>query len=369
MRLILEKGPLLLPPSVSSDSALPATMNAVLKPHAASGFEFQTSAPVPSVGPQDVLIRVTHTGICGTDLHITEWDAWSASRIKPPLVYGHEFCGSVASIGSSVTRVAVGDFVTAEMHLPCGDCPACRDEKPHICQTVEIAGVDRNGSYADYIALPEAQIIRLPEGISRETAACLDAVGNAVHVASKVPIKDKTVLITGCGPIGLFAVAAARALGAKAIYASDVQAFRLDLAKRVKADVVYNAADVNVLEAVLAETQGDGVDVVLEMSGHPAAIETGLDALKPGGAMVLLGIPPKPITLDFPKHILFKETRILGVTGREMFRTWEIMLELLVSGRLDVSPLITHRFPAEKFGDAIALMQTGESGKVILNWE
>lgn len=343
-----------------------STMRAITKQSPTAGFEILNNAPLPNIGPQDVLIRVLKNGICGTDLHIVEWDSWSASRIKPPLVFGHEFCGVVEAIGSEVESVKVGAYVTAEMHLACGTCPPCRDAKPHICQTVQIAGVDRDGCYADFIALPAAQVITLPASISQETAACLDAVGNAVHSASKVPIEGKTVLVTGCGPIGLFAVAAARAMGAKAVYASDVQAYRLELAEKVKADAVFNAMDIDVLSAVKDVTHGDGVDVVLEMSGQPRAIESGLDALKPGGAMVLLGIPPRPVTLDIPKHVLFKETRIIGVTGREMFRTWDIMLDLLVSGRLDVSPVITHTFAMSEFGEAVALMQSGQTGKVLL---
>lgn len=338
-------------------------MRAIQKLRPESGFEFTENATKPSVGPNDVLIKVAMAGICGTDLHITQWDKWSASRIKPPLTYGHEFCGFVEAVGENCKKFQQGDYVTAEMHLPCGECVSCLESKPHICKNLKIAGVDQNGCYADFIVLPEAQIIALPKSIPQEVAACLDAVGNGVHAASKVSVEGKTVLVTGCGPIGLFGIAAAKALGAKTVLASDIQPYRLVLAMKAGASKVYNAT-----ESIQDAIQRDGiqVDVVLEMSGHPSAFESAIKILKPSGHLVMLGIPSGNVTFDIPE-ILFKELTLKGVTGRMMFETWELMLGLIESGKLDVRPVITHHFKMQEFGEAIKLLASGQSGKVILD--
>lgn len=346
-------------------------MQTITKTNPEAGFDWQEK-PKPSVGPNDVCIKVTHTGICGTDLHIVEWDAWSQSRIKPPLTFGHEFCGVIDTVGEQVKHLETGQYVTAEMHLPCGNCTACKQGVLHICQNLVIAGVDRDGCFAQYIVLPQEQVIKLPDSIPKEVAACMDAIGNAVHTASKTEIKSKNVLVTGCGPIGLFAIATAKALEAKAVYASDVQPFRLDLAKKMGATQTINVAEQNLVKTLAADVaeggNKQGIDVVLEMSGHPKAIEDCFSVLNPGGVMVCLGIPPKPISLDLPKHLLFKEITIIGVTGRHMFKTWDLMLKLITSGKLDVTPAITHQFNASQFGQALEVMQAGQTGKVILSW-
>lgn len=340
-------------------------MKAVQKSAAEAGFvirDFET----PAVGHDDVLIKVKLASICGTDLHITQWDAWSASRIQPPLIYGHEFCGHVEAVGERVTHLEPGDYVSAEMHIACETCRQCMIGNRHICEHVKIAGIDLDGCYAGYIVMPKNQVIKLPDTIPFEYGACLDSLGNAVHTVSKGNVSGKSVLVSGCGPIGMFAAAVAKALGAVKIYASDISQYRLDIAKKAGADSIIKADTVDPAKYILEDTQGRGVDVVLEMSGNPQALNAGFEALALGGTMVLLGIPKSTVELDITRHIIFKEAKVLGVNGREIFKTWFLMLDLLASGKLKLDDIITHRFPLEKFGEAIELVGSGQSGKVLL---
>lgn len=341
------------------------TMHAIMKPSAAAGFQYSTVAK-PTIGPDDVLIRVSLASICGTDLHITNWDEWSASRIKPPLVYGHEFCGVVESVGENVKNVVPGDYVSAEMHLPCGVCHQCMVGKFHICEDVKIAGIDLDGCYAEFVKLPQRQIFKLPASISPAYGACLDSMGNAVHAVSKGEVSGKTVHVVGCGPIGLFAIRTAFALGATRVYASDISPYRLEMAEKAGATQVFAANQVTVSEEIKTLTQGHGVDVVLEMSGSPIALNDAFNGLKLGGTVVLLGIPKGNVELNITRDIIFKEARVLGVNGREMFQTWFLMMELLDSGKLDIDFIITHRFPLSEFGRAIELVAQGNSGKILL---
>lgn len=340
-------------------------MKAVQKPAPQSGFVIATMDR-PNYGPDDILIKIRLASICGTDLHITHWDEWSASRIKPPLVYGHEFCGHVEAVGDRVTHVKPGDYVSAEMHIPCDTCTQCMIGKRHICENVKIAGIDMDGCYAGYIVLPKNQVIHLPATIPPEHGACLDSLGNAVHAVSKGEVSGKSVLITGCGPVGLFSVAVAKALGATRIYASDISDYRLNLAQKAGCTQTLKADQVNIPEFILKETQGRGVDVVLEMSGNPTALKNGFQALGRGGTMVLLGIPKSTVELDITNDIIFKEAKVLGVNGREIFKTWFLMLDLLESGKLKIDDIITHRFSLDQFGEAIELVGSGQSGKVLL---
>lgn len=340
-------------------------MKAIQKPAAESGFVVADVEP-PTFGPNEVLVKIRLASICGTDLHITQWDEWSASRIRPPLVYGHEFCGFVEAVGERVTHVRPGDYVSAEMHIPCGTCYQCMIGKRHICENVQIAGIDLDGCYAGYIVLPKEQIIKLPANLPPEYGACLDSLGNAVHAVSKGDVAGKSVLITGCGPVGLFSIAVAKAMGATRIYATDISDYRLDLARKAGCTKAINVKTVHLPRFVREERQGRGVDVVLEMSGNPRAIVDGFDALGLGGTMVLLGIPQSMIELDITNAIIFKEAKVLGVNGREIFKTWFLMLDLLDSGRLKIDEIITHRFQLEQFGEAIALVSSGQSGKVLL---
>lgn len=340
-------------------------MKAIKKPSAAPGFEL-ADVPVPEIGADDVLIKVKLASICGTDVHITQWDEWSASRIKPPLVYGHEFCGVIESVGGHVTHLKPGDYVSAEMHLTCGVCYQCMTGRGHICQDVKIAGIDRDGSYAEYIALPKTHIVPLPDSISPETGACLDSLGNAVHSVSRGDVSGKSVLVTGCGPIGLFSIAVAHALGATQVFASDISEFRLELAQKMGATRAFNPTKDDVPNEIREMTQGRGVDVVLEMAGNERALKTGFDSLTTGGTVILLGIPKAPVTVDISKDIIFKEAKVQGVNGRQIFQTWFLMLDLLTSGRLKLDPLFTHHLPLSSFGEGIELVASGQTGKVFL---
>ncbi len=340
-------------------------MKAIQKQRPAPGFAL-AEVPIPSFCDHEIRIHVRQASICGTDVHITEWDDWSASRIKPPMIYGHEFCGVVDAVGKGVTHVQPGDWVSAEMHIPCGTCRSCMIGKRHICNHLKIAGIDCDGCFAEYIVLPKEQVIRMPEGISPAYGACLDSLGNAVHAVAKGNVSGKSVLVSGCGPIGLFSIAVAKALGASRVYGTDIRSYRLNLASQMGADQVFDASEGNPTERIQAATHGSGPEVVLEMSGNPHALRQGFEALARGGTMVLLGIPHGPVELDVTNAIIFKEATVLGINGREMFQTWLLMLELLETGRLILDPVITHHLPLEAFGDAMKLVASGQSGKVIL---
>lgn len=340
------------------------TMNTIQKTQAAEGFEIKP-APIPTIQPNEVLVKVLKTSICGTDLHITQWDAWSASRIKPPMVFGHEFCGTIEQVGSQVADFKTGDYVSAEMHLI--EVKTGERGTPILEDTGIIYGVDRPGCFAEYIALPAQQLVKLSDKISPEVGACLDSLGNATYAVSRGKVDGKTVLITGCGPIGLYAIPVAKALGATKVFASDVTPYRLDLARKANADMVLDASQQVVSEAIKQATDGEGVDVVIDMSGNPRAIQDGFEALKQHGTFVMLGIPPGPIELDINRHIIFKQARVVGVTGRHIFDTWDTMIELLESGKVDISFIITHQLAMDQFGEGIEAMKKGAAGKIILD--
>lgn len=340
-------------------------MKAIQKTAPQSGFVL-AELPTPPFGPDEVLIKVSYASICGTDVHITQWDDWSSSRIKPPLVYGHEFCGVIEAVGTNVTHLKPGQLVSAEMHIPCGVCHACMIGKRHICENVKIAGIDLDGCYAGYVVLPKNQIVVIPPSVSPQFGACLDSLGNAVHAVSKGDVSGKAVLVTGCGPVGLFSVAVAKALGATQVFATDVSEYRLNLAEKMGATMALRADQTDVVQTVLDKTQQRGVDVVLEMSGHPSALKNGFQSLSQGGTMVLLGIPKSNVELDLTNDIIFKEAKVLGIHGREMFQTWFLMLDLLDSGRLNIAEIITHEFPLAQFGEAMELVASGHCGKVLL---
>ncbi|MGE0199979.1 MAG: L-threonine 3-dehydrogenase [Candidatus Melainabacteria bacterium] len=345
------------------------TMKAIRKPGAAPGFAW-IDAPIPTPGAGEVLIKVAMAAVCGTDYHITSWDAWSAGRIKPPLIYGHEFCGHVHALGEGVEGeypLKPGDYVSAEMHLPCETCRQCASGNRHICESVEIYGIDRPGCYAEYVVLPAKLVVRLPENIPVEYGAFLDSLGNAVHAVSKVDVTGKTVHVAGCGPMGLFAIAVAKAEGARAVYASDVSDFRLDLARQAGADAVHNALSGPASALWLQSTGGQGVDVVLEMSGSPQAIQDAFTSLCKAGAMVMMGIPKGPVPLDLSNSIIFPEATIIGCNGRRIFETWDRMLALLAEDRLNLDFIITHRLPMSAFEEAMQLVGEGKSGKILLD--
>ena len=345
-----------------------STMQAVVKAHAAPGIELR-EVPVPTPGPGEVLVRVEAASVCGTDLHIYNWDPWAQGRIHPPLIPGHEFCGIVAGVGRGVTTVKDGDKVSAEMHVACGKCLQCRIGEAHICQHVRILGVDADGAFASYAIIPETNIWKLNPAIPHEWASLLDPLGNAVHTVLAGAIAAQTVAVTGCGAIGLFSIAVAKACGAAKVFAIEVNAHRRSVAATMGADLVLDPATDKVEEQIMDATGGTGVDVLLEMSGHPAAMRQGFSLLRTGGRASLLGIPSRPVEIDFARDIIFKGATVQGINGRKMFETWFQMESLLAAGKLNLDPVITHRVKLREFSQAMQLLQSGDAIKVVLKPE
>jgi threonine 3-dehydrogenase len=337
-------------------------VKALVKESAAPGFTLK-DVPEPQIRDDEVLIRVRRAGVCGTDVHIHEWDAWASGRCRPPFVVGHEFAGDVVEVGRLVTDVQVGERVTAEGHIVDGRCHLCRTGNAHVCPHTKIIGVDRDGCFAEYIAMPATNVWHLDDAISYDVGGIHDPMGNAFHTALTASIPGATVLVTGCGPIGLFAVGICRAAGASRIVASDVNPRRLELARRMGAHDAVTPREAEA--AVRAATDGLGVDVVLEMSGVPAAIHQAFGLVRVGGRVQMLGIPAKPMDVDFASEVIFKGITIYGVVGRRMYDTWIQMRQFLRSGQFDPTPVITHRFPLHEADAAIAAIKSGEAGKVI----
>jgi threonine 3-dehydrogenase len=342
-----------------------ATMKALRKMRAGRGLSME-SAPVPAIGAADVLVRVKTASICGTDLHIYGWDRWSQGRIKPPVTLGHEFCGMVERVGEEVTSVIAGDFVSAEMHVNCGHCHQCRLGEAHICQNLRIIGIDQDGAFAEFVKIPASNIWRLDPAIPEHYGAILDPLGNAVHTVLAGPIAGQTVLVTGCGPIGLMSIAVAKACGSSTVFATETNENRRAMAKKMGADVVLNPAAENAVARILSETNGTGVDALLEMSGNPTAIQQGFKSLRAGGRASLLGIPTENVPLDLVNDVIFKGATVQGIYGRRMYGTWVQMTALLKAGRLDLEPLFGEREPLEKFENAFAKLQGGLAGKILL---
>jgi threonine 3-dehydrogenase len=343
-------------------------MPALSKTAAAPGFTLG-EVPVPRVGPSDVLIAVRKAGICGTDHHIYDWDTWAQRRIKPPLVVGHEFVGTIAALGEAVKGFSVGERVSAEGHISCGVCLLCRTGEAHICEHVKIIGVDTDGAFARYIAMPAVNVWRLDEAIPDDFAAVFDPLGNAVHTVMAAGVSTKSVVITGVGSIGLMAIPVARAAGAASVYAIDINPAKLALAERVGADAVFDARDPNLLDEIARRTGGAGADVLLEMSGSGSAIDLGLHMLRNGGRAALLGIPPDDVKINLAERIIFKGLTVLGINGRKMFETWYQTEALVKSGRVDLRPIITHVLPLEAYAEAFGLMESGAAAKIVLEVE
>ncbi len=340
-------------------------MKALRKMKAAKGLAME-SVSVPATGPTDVLVRVKAASICGTDLHIYGWDRWSQGRIKPPVTLGHEFCGVVERAGDEVTAVKPGDFVSAEMHVNCGHCHQCRLGQAHICQNLRIIGIDQDGAFAEYVKIPASNIIRLDPAIPERYGAILDPLGNAVHTVLAGEIAGQTVLVTGCGPIGLMSIAVAKACGSSTVFATETNAQRRAMAERMGADVVVNPAAEDAVKRILGETGGTGVDVLLEMSGNSRAIQQGFQALRAGGRASLLGIPTENVPLDLVNDVIFKGATVQGIYGRRMYDTWVRMIALLKAGRLNLDPLFGEREPLDQFENAFAKLQSGLPGKILL---
>jgi threonine 3-dehydrogenase len=344
---------------------MPNTMIAVVKPNPAPGAEIR-QVKIPTVGRTDVLVKVKVASICGTDLHIYEWDRWAQRRIHPPLIPGHEFCGEVVACGDEVTSVKQGDFVSAEMHVACGKCLQCRTGEAHICQNVKIIGVDADGAFAEFVVIPESNIWKLDPSIPLEYASILDPLGNAVHSVLAGEIAARTVAITGCGPIGLFAIAVARAVGASQVFAIETNPHRRNIAAKMKADLVLDPATQDVQTEILERTGGLGADIVLEMAGQPQAIRTAFDIVRRGGRISLLGLTSKPISLNFSEDIIFKGITVQGINGRRMYQTWYQMTALLKTGKLDLHPAITDRIAMKDFSGAMERLKTGEASKILV---
>jgi threonine 3-dehydrogenase len=337
-------------------------VKALVKAAAEPGFVLK-DVPEPTIRDDEVLIRVHRAGVCGTDVHIHQWDAWAQGRVRPPIVVGHEFAGEVVQVGNLVTDVREGDRVTAEGHIVDGRCLLCRTGNAHVCPHTKIIGVDRDGCFAEYIAMPATNVWHLDDNVSFDIGGIHDPMGNAFHTALTAEIPGATVLVTGCGPIGLFAIGICKAAGASHIVASDVNPKRLELARRMGAHTAVHpdaAAD-----GVRRATDGLGVDVVLEMSGVPAAIHQAFDLVRVGGRVQMLGIPAKPMDVNFATEVIFKGITIYGVVGRRMYDTWIQMTRFLRSGMFDPTPVITHRFPLEDADEAIRAIRSGDAGKVI----
>jgi threonine 3-dehydrogenase len=342
-----------------------ATMKALRKMRPGRGLSME-SAPVPAIAAADVLVRVKAASICGTDLHIYGWDRWSQGRIKPPVTLGHEFCGVVERVGEEVSAVKAGDFVSAEMHVNCGHCHQCRVGEAHICQNLRIIGIDQDGAFAELVKIPASNIWKLDPAIPEHYGAILDPLGNAVHTVLAGPIAGQTVLVTGCGPIGLMSIAVAKACGSSTVFATETNENRRAMAKKMGADVVLNPASEDAVARILAETNATGVDALLEMSGNPTAIQQGFKALRAGGRASLLGIPTENVPLDLVNDVIFKGATVQGIYGRRMYDTWVQMTALLKAGRLDLEPLFGEREPLEKFENAFRKLQGGLAGKILL---
>ncbi len=341
-------------------------MNAVIKAEKGPGFQMVRKDVPEDLGRHEVLVKILATSICGTDVHIYNWDQWSRSRIKPPLTVGHEFCGEVIKLGEDVRSVKVGDIVSAETHIVCGVCEFCREGNAHICSNTKIIGVDTDGCFAEYARMPAQNLIKDTSGLDPKYLSVQEPLGNAVHTMLHFDITAKTVAVVGCGPIGLMGVNIAKAVGAKKIIAVEINDYRIQLAKELGADVVINPKTEDIVARVLEETSGLGVDVVAEFSGNKSAIEAAFKYVKAGGEMSMLGIVPDTIEIDLSNDVIFKGVTLYGVIGRKMFKTWNQVQGLIQSGKLDLEKIVTHAFPLEDFETAMAVMKSGNSGKVVM---
>lgn len=340
-------------------------MKAVKKGASNRGISI-SQAPIPVIGSDDVLIKVKLAGICGTDLHIFKWDEWSKSRMKLPIIIGHEFVGNIVDIGSNIKHLRKGQRVSAEGHITCGHCRYCKNGRGHICQDVKIIGVDTDGCFAEYIKMPAKNIWSVHEAISDRHAAIFDPLGNAMHTVMSQPIAMKTILITGAGSIGLFAIAIAKANGAERIIISEPNPYKRELAAKVGADFVLDPTDENIEKEIMDITKGRGPDILLEVSGNAGALRMGLDLLSNGGTASLLGIPEREVPINIAEEIIFKGITIHGITGRRMFETWYQCQSFLLRDGKSIDPIITHTVSIDKIEDGFHLMENNMAAKVIV---
>jgi len=346
-------------------AAAKSTMRALVKSHREQGLWMQ-DVPIPSIGHHDVLIKVLRTGICGTDVHIYNWDAWAQKTIPVPMVVGHEFVGEIVEVGKHVDAYSVGDIVSGEGHVICGKCRNCMAGRRHLCANTQGVGVNRPGAFADFVALPASNVWEHQIGIDLDVASIFDPFGNAVHTALQFDLLGEDVLITGAGPIGIMAIAVARHAGARFVVITDVNPYRLELARKMGATLALDVRTHTIRDAQKQLGMKEGFDIGLEMSGNPAAFRDMLANMAHGGKISMLGIPEKEMSIDW-NTVVFNMLTIKGIYGREMFETWYKMSVMIQSG-LDLTPVITHRLPAEDFEQGFAAMRSGQSGKVVLKW-
>ena len=340
-------------------------MKALVKRSAEPGI-WMENVPMPTVSTNEVLIKVEKTAICGTDLHIYNWDEWSQRTIHPPLVIGHEFVGEIVELGLGVHNYSVGDRVSAEGHITCGMCRNCRAGRRHLCTDTKGIGVNRDGAFAEYITVPASNLWLIPDKIPSEIAACFDPLGNATHCALSFTVVGEDVLITGAGPIGIMAAGICRFIGARHVVVTDINDFRLELAGKMGATHLVNVARENLDEAMRAQNIHEGFDIGLEMSGNPEAFNDMLHHMYHGGRVALLGILPAKTLIDWDQ-VIFKGLHIKGIYGREMFETWYKMTQM-VAGGLDLSPILTHRLAIDDYMTGFEAMKSGECGKVVCSW-
>lgn len=317
-------------------------------------------------GPHEVRVQITGASICGTDMHIYHWDRWAQGRIRPPMTVGHEMSGRVVQTGDLVQQVKVGDFVSAETHIPCGYCRLCRTGKMHICRDMKILGVDTEGVFAQQVIIPETVLWKNPEDLPVHWASVQEPLGNAVYTVTSAQVAGKSLLVCGAGPIGIMSIQVARALGAGPIIVTEVNPYRIEMAKRNGADLVIHPSQTDALAAIMEMTQGEGVEAALEMSGNEHALHLALDALIPSGYLSLLGIFPDQVTMRINENIVLKNLTVFGIAGRKMFDTWYIVKSLLQNRRIDLDTVITHVLPFERWQEGFDLMERGECGKVVI---
>ena len=340
-------------------------MRALVKARAEPGI-WMEEVPLPEIGPNDVLIRVKKSAICGTDVHIWNWDDWAKKTVPVPMVTGHEFVGEVADFGSAVKDYRIGQRVSGEGHIVCGHCRNCRAGRGHLCRNTLGVGVQRPGSFAEYVALPQHNVVPIPDDVPDEIAAIFDPLGNAVHTALSFDLIGEDVLVTGAGPIGIMGALVAQAVGARKVVITDINPVRLDLARKLKIHHVVDASKEKLADVMREEGMTEGFDVGLEMSGSAAAFRDMIDTMNNGGKIAILGIAPDGFGIDWNK-VIFKMLTLKGIYGREMFETWYKMIAL-VQGPLDVSGLITHRIGIDDYEAGFAAMRSGNSGKVVMDW-
>ncbi len=339
-------------------------MKALIKDKPTRGATL-TDRPIPKIGNDDLLVRVHAAAICGTDIHIYQWNEFASSRIKLPLLFGHEFSGEVVEVGKSVTNFKKGDRVAAETHVPCGHCYQCTTGLQHICKEMKIVGVHMDGAFGEYAVLPSVCAWKLDPAISYEIGATMEPFGIGVHAMSKTKPAGKKVIVFGCGPIGIYAQMVAKFSGAEYVIGVDISKERLDLAKKMGTDIVLNGKTVNVVEEVNKITKGNGTDIVVELTGNKAVVNDAAKTLRRGGEMVLVGLFSGPVEVDLVNNIIYKEANVYGVTGRIMWDTWWTAQSILLSGKMDTRPVITHYFDLKDFDKGLQLAESASTGKIV----